>query len=64
MGSLYKDVTRLLSANGFSHLRSAKGSHEIWSSSETGKKLTVPRNLRSRHTANAILKSANIEKKL
>jgi predicted RNA binding protein YcfA (HicA-like mRNA interferase family) len=41
----------------------AKGSHEKWQHAETGKIILVPRNLKSRHTANAILKDMGVPKK-
>lgn len=59
----YADVRRLLMDAGFAHLRNAKGSHELWLQAATGTTVLVPRNLMSRHTANAILKDAGIEKK-
>lgn len=62
--TFYSQTTDLLKAHGFIHLRAAKGSHEIWYNEATGKKITVPFNLKSRHTANAILKSAGSNKKL
>jgi predicted RNA binding protein YcfA (HicA-like mRNA interferase family) len=54
----YKTVKTIISALGFHYLANAKGSHEKWRSAHTGKVLLVPRNLMSRHTANAILKDA------
>jgi predicted RNA binding protein YcfA (HicA-like mRNA interferase family) len=47
---------------GFRYAGNAKGSHENWEN-VTGKRLLVPRNLGSRHTANSILKDAGSEKK-
>jgi predicted RNA binding protein YcfA (HicA-like mRNA interferase family) len=60
----YEDVTRLLAAAGWRFSSSAKGSHEKWAKASEFEKLIVPKNLMSRHTANGILKSAKIEKKL
>ncbi|WP_106751665.1 type II toxin-antitoxin system HicA family toxin [Pannonibacter carbonis] len=54
----YRHVCTLLSSLGFNYERNAKGSHEVWRSAKTGKAVLVPRNLKSRHTANAILKDA------
>lgn len=54
----YKMVCDILSELGYEHLKNAKGSHEKWQSAKTKKMLLVPRNLHSRHTANAILKDA------
>jgi predicted RNA binding protein YcfA (HicA-like mRNA interferase family) len=56
----YKTVAILLKQNGYVQIQNAKGSHEKWVSARTSKPLIVPRNLMSRHTANAILKDANI----
>ena len=44
----------------YTRVRDGKGSHEKWRS-ESGRALLVPRNLKSRHTANAILKDAGSE---
>jgi predicted RNA binding protein YcfA (HicA-like mRNA interferase family) len=57
----YKTIAALLKQNGFVQIQNAKGSHEKWVSERTSKVLIVPRNLMSRHTANAILKDANID---
>ena len=59
----YRDIVRLLGAHGFSKVSGGKGSHEKWKNGE-GLTLTVPRNLYSRHTANAILKSAGSDDRL
>lgn len=56
-------VKRALKQNDYSLLRKAKGSHEVWRCSKSGKKITVPHKIKSRHTANAILKSAHIKHK-
>lgn len=60
----YRDLCKILKMHGFSFYRMGKGSHEIWWNEETKQSLTVPENLKSRHTANAILKQANISQKL
>ena len=59
----YAIVTKLLAEANFSYLANAKGSHEKWRNAE-GRTLIVPRNLKSRHTANAILKDAGISRRL
>ncbi|MDD9909638.1 MAG: type II toxin-antitoxin system HicA family toxin [Ahrensia sp.] len=53
---------KLVRDQGYEYVSNAKGSHEKWRSESTGKLLLIPRNLKSRHTANAILKSAGIKK--
>lgn len=54
----YQNVTGILMRCGFVFWKSAKGSHEKWRNAETGRILIVPYNLKSRHTANGILKDA------
>jgi hypothetical protein len=44
--------------------RQGKGDHEIWRSPINGRKFPVDSNIRSRHTANGILKQAGIEEKI
>ncbi len=46
--------------NGYKLIRSAKGSHEIWAS-EKGVSITVNYACKSRHTANSIMKAADID---
>jgi len=60
----YRDVTSELAKFGFALWKPAKGSHEKWLSKETGIVLIVPRNLKSRHTANGILRDAGSKKRL
>ena len=60
----YKQVVDLLRQHGFEFTRQGKGSHELWASAGQGIKVTVPRNLKSRHTANGILKDAGCDAKL
>lgn len=59
----YKSVIKELKGLGFEFLSQAKGSHEKWWRPDTGIILIVPRNLASRHTANALLKNAGSSKK-
>lgn len=53
----YSRLVRELKRIGYAYERNAKGSHERWSC-EGRPPLIVPRNLDSRYTANAILKTA------
>ncbi len=53
----YRLVAKELSRLGYHHQSNAKGSHEKWINRD-GRLLIVPYNLKSRHTANAILKDA------
>jgi predicted RNA binding protein YcfA (HicA-like mRNA interferase family) len=62
MASFYRDLTKILSDNGYVFSRSGKGDHEIWLNKETGNKVTVDAGITSRHTANEILKKAGLPK--
>ena len=62
MANFYRDLTDLLRANGWEFHRRGRGDHEIWRSSSTGKSVTVDRSIKSRHTANAVLKQAGLAK--
>lgn len=64
MDDFYREVTALLRTNGFQRIDGGKGSHEKWFNDVTRRLLIVPRNLKSRHTANGILKSAQINRKV
>jgi len=63
-GEFYDTVTKEISKLGFAYWKNAKGSHEKWRRLEDGKILLVPRNLKSRHTANGILKDAGSANKI
>jgi hypothetical protein len=43
--------------------RQGKGDHEIWYSPVTGIRFVVDNSIKSRHTANAVLKQAGLPKK-
>jgi predicted RNA binding protein YcfA (HicA-like mRNA interferase family) len=64
MADLYRQVTRLLASAGYRKVTGGKGSHEKWENEVLGRKLIVPRNLKSRHTAQGILKSAGLPDRL
>ncbi len=57
-------VRSLLKENGCSFHRHGKGDHDIWYSPITRLYITVDGKIKSRHTANAILKQAGIERHL
>lgn len=57
----YADVRTILRDLGFELHRHGKGSHEIWKNHSSGRSVTVPRHLKSRHTANEIMKQAGID---
>ena len=62
MADFYRDLVKILRENGYTLLRSGKGSHEIWYSHISERHVTVPRSTKSRHTANDVLKQAGLEK--
>jgi hypothetical protein len=52
----------ILRAHGCSFERLGRGDHEIWYSPVTGRRFPVDHKIRSRHTANGVLKQAVIPK--
>ncbi|MFD2648506.1 type II toxin-antitoxin system HicA family toxin [Devosia albogilva] len=59
----YTEIVEALRAAGCTFKRHGKGDHEIWYSPITGRTFTVDRGSLSRHTANAVMKQAGIDKK-
>jgi len=59
----YAEIVAALKAAGCSFRRAGKGDHEIWFSPLTGRTFTVDRGSLSRHTANAVMKQAGIDKR-
>jgi predicted RNA binding protein YcfA (HicA-like mRNA interferase family) len=57
-----KSLKLALSKAGWQFLRSGKGDHEIWHDPATGKKVIVDNSMKSRHTANGVLKQAGLPK--
>ena len=58
------DVRRLLSEDGYKKLpRRGKGSHSMWYNDVKNITVTVKDRIKSRHSANAILKDAKINHK-
>ena len=56
------DVRRLLSRDGYSKLpRRGKGSHSMWFNDAKNITVTVNDRIKSRHSANEILKDAKID---
>jgi len=53
----------VLREHGCAFHRQGKGDHEIWWSPITSRMVTVDGKIKSRHTANRILKDAGIEKR-
>ena len=60
MADYTKYVRDRLNEHGWSFLRRGKGSHDIWTKKPTGEIVSVSKNIKSRHTANSILKKAGI----
>jgi predicted RNA binding protein YcfA (HicA-like mRNA interferase family) len=61
MSDYGKKVRELLSANGYVFHHHGKGDHDIWSKPDGSNKVTVDGKIKSRHTANQIMKDAGIE---
>jgi hypothetical protein len=55
-------VKKLLRDAGCSVVRSGKGDHEIWHSPMTNRHFPVDQAIKSRHTANGVLKQAGLPK--
>ena len=55
-------LKRRLKENGCYYKRPGKGDHEIWYSPISGKHFPVDSDIKSRHTANEVLKQAGLEK--
>ena len=63
MAEYENKVRQLLSCNGCIFRRHGKGDHDIWYSPITRQNVTVDTKIKSRHTANAILKQSGIDYK-
>ncbi len=63
---IYRDLTKILKYHGFTKLPGGggKGSHQKWKHPEHDHIAIIPHNIKSRHTANAILKQAGIDGKV
>lgn len=59
-----KEVRKILSEHGCYFVRHGKGDHDIWYSPITGKHVTVDGTIKSRYTANAVLKQCGIKDRL
>lgn len=57
-----REVKRRLRLAGCTFERQGKGDHEIWFSPRTGLRFPVDGNIKSRHTANLVLKQAGLPK--
>ncbi|MBW2616293.1 MAG: type II toxin-antitoxin system HicA family toxin [Deltaproteobacteria bacterium] len=63
MPSFTPKLKQFLRDAGCSFERQGKGDHEIWFSPITGIRFVVDNSIKSRHTANAVLKQAGLPKK-
>ena len=61
MAEYEKKVREVLKDNNCFFKRRGKGDHDIWYSPITNHELTVDGKIKSRHTANGILKRAGIK---
>lgn len=57
-----KDLKKILRDAGCTFVRQGRGDHEIWYSPHTDIAITVDNKIKSRHTANAVLKQAGLPK--
>ena len=62
MADYYRDLIAYLKQSGFVFKRQGRGDHEIWWNPNLKVSVTVDRKLRSRNTANGILKEAGLPK--
>lgn len=62
MADFAPDLKRTLREAGCYFLRQGKGDHEIWFSPKTERNFVVDGKIKSRHTANGILKQAGLPK--
>jgi len=62
MGDYTRDLKKTLAGAGCPFVRQGKGDHEIWYSPHTGTNFPVDQKIKSRHTANKVLKDAGLNK--
>lgn len=60
MAEYEKKVRKILLQNNCSFVRRGKGDHDIWYSPLSKRHVTVDTKIKSRHTANAVLKQCGI----
>jgi len=63
MSDFSKELKQYLQEAGCYFERQGKGDHEIWFSPITNIRFVVDNRIKSRHTANAVLKQAGLPKK-
>lgn len=62
MNNFTAAVRELLAAAGYERVRSGKGDHELWRHPVTRVSVPVDAKIKSRHTANGIMKQAGLPK--
>jgi hypothetical protein len=62
MGDFAPEVKDILARHGCEVVRPGKGDHTIWRSPITSRNFPVDSKIKSRHTANGVLKQAGIPK--
>ena len=55
-----RDVRKILRDHGCAFVRTGKGDHDIWHSPITNKNFPVDSKIKSRHTANAVMKQSGV----
>lgn len=60
--SFTPELRRILRQHGCVRERQGKGDHEIWFSPINGRRFVLDNQIKSRHTANAVLKQAGLDK--
>ena len=63
MADYEKQVVQLVKENNCHFVRHGKGDHDIWYSPITKRHFTIDGKIKSRHTANAIMKQSGIKYK-
>ena len=63
MKSFTPELKRILEEAGCAFVRHGRGDHEIWESPISQHRFTVDNSIKSRHTANAVLKQAGLPKR-
>lgn len=61
--SLTPELIAILKAAGCEFVRHGKGDHDIWYSSISDRRFVVDSAIKSKHTANAVLKQAGLPKR-
>ncbi len=61
MAEYEKKLRQILTENKCVFVRRGKGDHDVWYSPITNKNITVDTRIKSRYTANAVLKQSGID---